>query len=502
MNSNLLPLAVCLAIAWQTIGFGTSYVQGDWPQFRGNNSSGIGTGSPPVEFEPGKNQLWMRKLPPGHSSPCIHGNRIFLTSFDAKRQAVSVVCLERSKGEILWQQDIDVDVLETGHPSFNPASSSPTCDDRRIVAYFGSYGLICFDHDGQKLWEFKLPLARSFGGNATSPAIFGDRVILYRGSYVDHFLLAVDKRTGKELWRVPQEEPFTPEMACTSCPIMADGKLIIHSARSVQAFDPSDGKQVWELKCATTGTSTPVVVDDKVVVAAWNKMGEPSLRPEFPTFQQLVAKHDQNGDGAINRKEFPKLWIFHRPDGMEAPMNGATIRFERTDSNKDQSISADEWKRQIDGIEKYRANYETHGLLAIGIKNQGSLAVDQVRTLATQSIPEVPSPISDGHYIYFVKNGGVLTCLDPKTNRRVYRKRTGGLGTHYASPVYADGKLFCTAGNGKITVVATGDHSKVLAINDMNDPVFATPAIVDGTIYVRTHSALFAFKKAKDRQVR
>ena len=62
--------------------------------------------------------------------------------------------------------------------------------------------------------------------------IAGDRVILYRGNYVDHFLLAVDKETGKELWKVPQHEPISGEMACTACPIIAGDKLIVHSARS------------------------------------------------------------------------------------------------------------------------------------------------------------------------------------------------------------------------------------------------------------------------------
>ena len=184
------------------------------------------------------------------------------------------------------------DQIEKGRPSFNPASSSPASDGKRVVAYFGSFGLICFDMEGEKLWELKMPLAKSFGGNAASPAIFGDKVILYRGNYVDHFLLALDKVTGKELWRVQQEEPFTGEMACTACPILSGDKLIIHSARSVQAFDISNGRQIWVTKCATTATSTPVLAGNEVIVAAWNKMGEPALRPPIPSFEQLITEHD------------------------------------------------------------------------------------------------------------------------------------------------------------------------------------------------------------------
>lgn len=118
---------------------------------------------------------------------------------------------------------------------------------------------------------------------------------------------------------------------------------------------------------------------------------------------------------------------------------------------------------------------------------------DKIRTLETQGIPEVRSPLCDGKRVYFVKNGGVLTCLDLETGRNIYRTRTGGRGTHYASPLMAAGKLYSSAGDGTISVMSLGDNPEILATNDMGEGVYATPAIVDGTIYVRTHTALFAF---------
>ena len=489
MHHNLIYiLCLCASLC------GTA--SADWPQFRGPNSSGVATGpSPPVEFGPGRNELWRVPMGAGHSSPCVVGDSIFLTTYDEKQRRLAVVCLARSTGETRWQRDVPTDVIEKGHPSFSPASSTPASDGERVVAYFGSFGLICFDISGKKLWEVKMPLAKSFGGNATSPAILGDRVILYRGNYVDHFLLALDKKTGKELWRVPQEETFSGETACTSCPIVFGDKLIVHSARSVQAFDISNGRQIWVTKCATTAASTPVIAGDEVIVAAWNKMGEAVLRPPFPTFKQLIEKHDKDGDQQISRDEFPKLWIFHRPEGIEAPMNGGTINFDRTDRNKDREIAADEWTAQVRGIEKFRSRYETHGMLAIPIDSKGLIDAQNVRTLATEGIPEVPSPLCDGTYVYFVKNGGILTCLELKTGKRVYRMRTRGRGTHYASPLIADGKLFTIAGDGRITVLTLGPDPKILEINDMQQPVYATPAIVEGTIYLRTHSSMHAFRE-------
>ena len=153
----------------------------------------------------------------------------------------------------------------------------------------------------------------------------------------------------------------------------------------------------------------------------------------------------------------------------------------------------DEWSATIRELEKFRSGYDAHGMLAISIDSEGLVGAEQIRTLDTQGIPEVPSPVFDGKHVYFVKNGGLLTCLDVKSGQRLYRTRTRGSGTHYASPLIADGKIYAIAGDGRISVLTLGANPEILAVNDMQDRVYATPAIVGGAIYVRTHSALFAF---------
>ncbi len=471
-------------------------VRADWPQFRGVNSSGIATGpAPPVEFGPGKNELWRVPMGVGHSSPCIVGESIFLTTYDEKQKKLAVVCLDRANGKTRWQQDVPTDGIEKGHPSFNPASSTPACDGERIVAYFGSYGLICFDIAGTKQWDVKMKLARSFGGNATSPIIVGDKVILYRGNYVDHFLLAVDKRSGKEIWKVKQKERFGPDMASTSTPIVASDKLIVHSARAVQAVEIATGKQIWKTGCSTTATSTPVVAGDEVIVATWHQTGEASQIPALSTFEKLLEDRDKNKDGVIAGKEFPRLMIFHRSEGTEAPKNGYPLRLNMVDRNKDGQVDQEEWDKAKAASDARRASLEKHGLLAIDINSEGEPEAGRIRRLSDDGIPEVPSPLVHGEHVYFVKNGGIMSCLALKTGERVYRMRTRGRGTHYASPLIADGKLFTTAGAGQISVLSLGPDPEILAVNDMQDEVYATPAIVDGTIYVRTHSSLFAFRQ-------
>ncbi len=466
----------------------------DWPQFRGLNSSGIVSGPEvPVEFGPGKNELWSVPLPSGHSSPCVVGDHIFLTAYERDQKKLEVICLDRGSGQILWRRQVAADKIEKGHPSFNPASSSPASDGQRVVAYFGSFGLICFDIGGEKLWEIKMPLTKSYAGNATSPAIVKDRVILYRGNHVDHFLLAVHKETGEQLWKIPQDEPFDSELACTACPIFDGDKLIMHTARSLQAFDIRNGKLIWVFKCATTATSTPVLAGEEVIVAAWNKMGEPALRPEFPSFDQLVDSNDKDDDGQISRNELPRLMIFHRPDGAEAPQNGAPLRFDHADRNRDGEIDRQEWQKHTADLERFRASYDTHGMLAVPLDAKGVIDPDRVRTLQQQGIPEVPSPLFHNGIVYFVKNGGVLTCVDFESGQRLSRIRTRGRGTHYASPIIAGDKLICSAGDGTISVLSLGEKPQVLSVNDMGDSTYATPAVVDGKIYVRTHSKLYAF---------
>ena len=486
-HSAFLAFACAMSVAL------AAQAQPEWPQFRGPNSSGISRRPAPIEFGPGTKALWSLSLDPGHSSPCVAGDNLFLTTYVEEDKRLAVVCVDRGSGTVRWERSLYPDRFEKGHPSFNPSSSSPCSDGQRVVAYFGSYGLVCFDLEGEPLWEIRMPVTASFAGNATSPAIMDDLVILYRGNRVDHFLLAVDKRTGEERWRVEQAEPFVDELACTACPIRYEDQIVLHSARAMQGIDLATGTQRWVTKLATTATTVPILAGEEVLVAAWNKMGEPTLRPEFPAFEKLLEEHDKNADGAIQRDELPTLWIFHRPEGAEAPMNGATIRFESADRDRDGRIDAPEWERRLADLDRFRAQYKTHGIVGIRLDQEGVLETTAVRTLFTRGIPEVPSPLVYGDYVYFVKNGGLLTCLNRETGRRVYQERTSGKGTHYASPVIAGDHLYTFAGDGTITVVPLGPEFEIAATNQMDDSVYASPAIADGILYVRTHAKLWAF---------
>ena len=207
-------------------------IPGDWIRF------------PPVHFGPEENVIWSTEVAPGHSSPCIAGKRLFLTSFDTENSTVSVDCFDRMSGEHLWSTPFHVEALEKGHPSFNPASSSPCCDAENVLAYFGSYGLVCLDHEGKLIWEQRLPTAKSFGGNATSPMLYEDRVILYRGNYVDHYIVCFDKSYGRELRKVQQTEKFTGRWLAPLAPSFMTTKSFA-IPHAVFKLDIESGDRLW-----------------------------------------------------------------------------------------------------------------------------------------------------------------------------------------------------------------------------------------------------------------
>jgi outer membrane protein assembly factor BamB len=123
-----------------------------WPQFRGPNSSGLGGGKPPVHFGPGQNVQWKTAVGSGLSSPIIWAERLFLTEFDQAAQKLATVCIDRRTGKILWRRAVAVEVIEKVHQISSPAGPTPATDGERVYVYFGSYGLVCYDLDGNLKW--------------------------------------------------------------------------------------------------------------------------------------------------------------------------------------------------------------------------------------------------------------------------------------------------------------------------------------------------------------
>ena len=152
----------------------------NWPQFRGVNSTGIAAEAqtPPINFGPGKNILWKASLPEGHSSPCIWGDCIFITGVEKEEKLFKLFCIDRNDGTIRWEESIAVEEFERTLVIGNPATATPSTDGEKVYFYFGSYGLLCYDLNGEKQWELPMPVPKSRHEMGTSPIVTGDLLTL------------------------------------------------------------------------------------------------------------------------------------------------------------------------------------------------------------------------------------------------------------------------------------------------------------------------------------
>src|SRR5947209_8228694 len=121
-----------------------------WARFRGPGGGGLAPDGQklPTHFGPAKNVLWKTELPPGASSPCVWGDRIFLTAYDEPAKKLETVCLDRRDGHVLWRQAAPAETVEKVHEISNPAAATPAADGDAVYVHFGSFGLLCYDHGG------------------------------------------------------------------------------------------------------------------------------------------------------------------------------------------------------------------------------------------------------------------------------------------------------------------------------------------------------------------
>jgi len=468
-----------------------------WTQFRGPNATGIASASkaPPVDFGPSKNMLWKIALPAGHSSPVIWGDRIFLTAFDAEKKQLLVMGLDRATGRELWRKDVPYEALGPVHPLSTPATATPVVDGERIYAYFVQAGLFAYSLDGTLAWKLALPAAQVRFGSGTSPVIIGDMLVLNRDTIANPSMLAVDRRSGTIKWERPREPVVGPVAhSGYATPVVAGNEIIIHSMQNVIGYDAATGEKRWWVRVPTTGTSTPAVAGDMVYVGAWSPFGETDQLPPLPDFQTALQKYDTDKTGTINQAELTaaKIKIFERPEVPDVPGASMVVPFALVDADKNGELSADEWSQLLSvfaGLTK-----QEHGLLAIKTGGRGDVTATNVVWRENKSIAEVPSPLVYENRVYYVRNGGIVTCLDTANGRVVYRTRLGAPGPYFSSPIAVGGRLIVGTGEGLVVVFSPGDELKVLARNDMGEPIYATPAVSpEGMLYVRTPSALYAF---------
>jgi outer membrane protein assembly factor BamB len=236
---------------------GTNAIAADkitnWPQFRGPGGHGRGDASAPTEFAAGSGR-WKTEIPAGHPSPSVWGDRIFLTTGDKQTKKLETLCVDRSTGKVLWRRSLQAEKIERLRDVGNPAYATPAVDGERVYVYFGSYGLIAYNLEGEPQWMMPLPLADKASGGATSTVVSGEVILLNRDDREEAYLLAVDRRSGKVAWKqsygAPNKRPGTGN---TSTPLLWHGEIVIHRADEIGTFDAKTGAKTWWVSVQSTG---------------------------------------------------------------------------------------------------------------------------------------------------------------------------------------------------------------------------------------------------------
>jgi outer membrane protein assembly factor BamB len=444
-----------------------------------------------VDFSPKHNALWSAEIPTGHSSPSVWGDHVVITGFDATTKTLAVIDLDRASGRVRWKREVHPEAIENLQPTNSPASATAVIDGERVYVYFGSAGLFAWDLSGKPAWSIPMPVAKLPYGSGTSPIVAGDAVILARYDSATGFLLAVDRKTGRQMWKAPFSIPGIPGY---STPLIWRDQLVLHQARSVKGYGIGDGKELWSVSVSSEGTGTPAIVGDMLYVGA--AFQDEALRDPIPDWKTLVEKYDRDGDGFLSKEEFPDdLAALRRTDAGSTA--GAVVTYKRffdgmLDQNHDGKVSKEEWENVM---QYFRSPPPLpHGILAIRLGGTGDVTKTNIVWSDERGAPEVPTPLLYRGRLFAIANGGILSVLDAASGKLMYRARVGAGGMYYSSPVVAGGRVYVASDQGVVTVLeAESSDLKVVAHNDLEEPVFATPAIVDGKIYVRTRTHLYAF---------
>ena len=447
----------------------------DWSRFRGPNGSGVAEGTIPTEFGPGKNEIWKTPLPPGHSSPILYGDHIYLTAFEGPN--LFTISLNRSTGKIEWRRPAPRPRTEKVDNRNSPASPSPAVENDAIYVFFADYGLISYGLDGNEKWRYPLGPFNNVYGMGASPVIVGNTLALICDQSGGSFAIGLDKKTGKLKWRKDRPEALSGH----STPGVYKNQIIAPASFRVDSYDAETGEIIWYARgLASEMKSVPIIDGDSVYISGYNTPeNDPGKQVILPSFAEVLASSDKNKDGFISKDE--------SPDERTRKL------FSYIDLNGDGRMDEAEWKM-------YALTMSAeNGLLKFNLKGaKGDISASGLLWKYQRSIPQLPSVVSYKNVVYMVNDSGVLTTVDPATGKplKVARIR-GAADSYYASPVAVDDKVVFISRSGKITVLKAGPDQEQLWASELDDEVVATPAIADGKIYVRTKSALYCFGESK-----
>ena len=457
----------------------------DWSRFRGPNGTGIAkvTGLP-TEFGPAKNVVWKTATPAGHSSPVLTATRIFMTGVDGEK--LVVLSLDRATGTEQWRREVPRRQKGRIENVNGPASPSPVTDGTNVYAFFQDYGLIAFTSEGKELWRQPLGPFNMFYGFGASPILVDGILILPVDQDTGSYLLGVDAKTGKQRYKVDRPGVISGYSTPTVYQPKDGGtQILVPESFQLSAYDAHDGRRVWWVRGLACEMKSVVSIDgDTAWINGWGfSQNQPGQQVPTITWEEGLKIYDKNGDKLIAEDEIPENGS-SRLDRMLRPQAG----FPAFDGDRDHKLNEAEW-----AVMRAMLAAE-NGLLAIRLGGRGDTTEGAVKWKYTRPVPQVPSTLLYNNVLFMVNDSGILISFDPATGAVIKQGRLkGAIDKYFASPVGADGKVFLVSQDGTASVVDAKGEWEILAVNPLDDEVFATPAFADGRMYVRTKGWLYAF---------
>jgi outer membrane protein assembly factor BamB len=214
---------------------------------------------------------------------------------------------------------------------------------------------------------------------------------------------------------------------------------------------------------------------------------------QFPEFDTLLAERDKNKDYMVDKKEMVGFAFQQYPEKPEVSITAIfNDYFGFWDTDRDEFINETEWKTMEDLAE---SDFKTQGLKAIKLGDTGDVSIINLVWSNAKQASHVSSPLYYKNRIYIIRDGGIVSCFNAEDGELIYQERLGAAGAYFSSPILANEKIYVASRNGIVSVFTSGDSLKILAQNDLEESINATPAVIGDKLYLRTEGHLYAFKK-------
>lgn len=274
------------------LGLATAACAENWPQWRGPRLDGTSDDTKaPTHWSASSNVLWKTALPgTGHASPIVFGGKVFTVSAIAPSEERVLLCLDAASGKVLWQRAVLKSLMEAKHSLNSHASSTPATDGERVFVAFLDVNKMfvgAYDFSGKEVWSVRPGAFSSKHGFCSSPILFEDKVIVNGDHDGDGYMVALDRKTGKELWRIDRPNKTRSYTVPLIRDIDGRTQMILTGSKCTASYDPRTGKELWLMDGPTEQfVASPVFSerDDLVVITAG-----------FPEYHTLAIKADGNG---------------------------------------------------------------------------------------------------------------------------------------------------------------------------------------------------------------